>query len=44
MLVNPKYAEPPLTVPLDAPTEVSAEAKNAQATIKLLHEIVRPCS
>lgn len=34
MLVNPKYAEPPLTVPLDAPTEVSAEAENAQVTIK----------
>ena len=34
MLVNPKYTEPPLTVPLDAPTEVSAEAENAQVTIK----------
>ena len=34
MLVNPKYAEPPLTVPLDAPTEVYAEAENAQVTIK----------
>ena len=34
MLVNPKYAEPPLTVPLDAPTEVSSEAENAQVTIK----------
>ena len=34
MLVNPKYAEPPLTVPLDAPTEVSAEAENAQVTLK----------
>lgn len=32
MLVKPKYAEP-FDSSLDAPTEVSAEAENAQVTI-----------